>query len=101
MADHSHNHGSSGGGGAGRWVFWGFIAIAAYFLLTEHRAHAIQYLPFLLLLACPIMHMFHGHGGHGGHGRDEDDNEARPVKASDDKPTGKPEAPKKHTGGCH
>jgi hypothetical protein len=27
----------------------------------------IPYLPFLLLLACPLMHLFmhHGHGGHG------------------------------------
>lgn len=43
-------------------------AIAAYFLLTEHRAHFFGALPFLLLLACPLMHLFmhHGHGGHGG-----------------------------------
>ena len=43
-------------------------AIALYFLLTEHRAHAFFALPFLLLLACPFMHIFmhHGHGGHGG-----------------------------------
>ncbi|ATE77779.1 MULTISPECIES: DUF2933 domain-containing protein [Pseudomonas] len=49
--------------------FLGFLAIAGYFLLTEHRAHVIPYLPFLLLLACPLMHLFmhRGHGGHGGH----------------------------------
>ena len=43
-------------------------AIAAYFLLSEHRAHFFGALPFLLLLACPLMHVFmhHGHGGHGG-----------------------------------
>ena len=65
MADHSHgNHGRSDSG-AGRWIFWGFVLVAAYFLITEHRAHTIQYLPFLLLLACPLMHLFHGHGGHG------------------------------------
>ncbi|HEY5762631.1 MAG TPA: DUF2933 domain-containing protein, partial [Rhodocyclaceae bacterium] len=23
---------------------------------------------YLLLLACPLMHLFHGHRGHGGHG---------------------------------
>jgi hypothetical protein len=70
MADHAHgNHGASGGG-VGRWIFWGFALVAAYFLLTEHRAHTIQYLPVLLLLACPIMHLFHGHGGHGGHDGD-------------------------------
>jgi hypothetical protein len=52
---------------SGKWILIGFIAIAGYFLFTEHRAHAIQFLPFLLLLACPLLHMFHGHGGHGGH----------------------------------
>jgi hypothetical protein len=44
-----------------------FGAVAAYFLLSEHRAHFFGALPFLLLLACPLMHMFM-HGGHGGHG---------------------------------
>jgi Protein of unknown function (DUF2933) len=43
-------------------------AIATYFLLSEHRAHFLGALPLLLLLACPLMHVFmhHGHGGHGG-----------------------------------
>ena len=47
-----------------------FGAIAAYFLLSEHRAHFFGALPFVLLLACPLMHMFMhgGHGGHEGHG---------------------------------
>ena len=42
-------------------------AVAAYFLMSEHRAHFFGALPFLLLLACPLMHVFM-HGGHGGHG---------------------------------
>ena len=63
-----------------RWVFWGFILIIGYFLVTEHRAHAVQYLPFLLLLACPLMHLFHRHGGHGGQRHDTE---------------------KKPSGGCH
>ena len=100
MADHSHNHGSTSGGGAGRWVFWGFMVTAAYFVLTEHRAHTIQYLPFLLLLACPLMHLFHGHGRHGEHGRDANGDGARQLQMGD-KPTGKSEAPKKHGGGGH
>jgi len=43
-------------------------AIAAYFLLSEHCAHFLGALPLLLLLACPLMHVFmhHGHGDHGG-----------------------------------
>lgn len=69
MAEHSHDkHGSDeprGGIRYGTWVFWGFALIALYFLITEHRAHLVQFLPFALLLACPLLHMFHGHGGHG------------------------------------
>lgn len=49
------------------WVLLGFLAIAGFFLLTEHKAHVLGILPFLLLLACPLMHLFHGHGGHGKH----------------------------------
>jgi len=56
---------SHGSGGGGRWVFWAFLAIAGFFLITEHRAHLFQYWPFLLLAACPLLHVFHGHGGHG------------------------------------
>ena len=43
-------------------------AIATYFLVSEHRAHFIGALPLLLLLACPLMHVFmhNGHGSHGG-----------------------------------
>lgn len=48
------------------WAFAGFLAIAGFFLITEHRAHLYGYWPFLFLLACPFLHMF-GHGGHGGH----------------------------------
>jgi len=47
--------------------------VIAYFLFTEHRAHVIQFLPFLLLAACPLMHLFM-HGGHGhGHGDRKDE----------------------------
>lgn len=55
-------------------VTMAFLLIAAFFLLTEHWAHTLGVLPFLLLLACPLLHIFmhgghRGHGGHGGHGR--------------------------------
>jgi len=43
-----------------------FGAIAAFFLITEHQAHLWGWLPYLLLLACPLMHIFM-HRGHGGH----------------------------------
>jgi hypothetical protein len=46
----------------------GFLVIAGFFLWTEHRAHLMGALPYLLLLACPLMHLLHG-GHHGHHGR--------------------------------
>jgi len=51
------------------WILVAFLAIAAFFLLTEHRTHLFGALPFLLLLACPLMHLFmhHGHGNHDQH----------------------------------
>jgi len=48
-------------------VFLGFVAIAAFFLWTEHRAHLLGVLPYVLLLLCPLLHLLHG--GHGGHGQ--------------------------------
>jgi len=47
----------------GRWVFWIFAIIAGIYLISEHRAHFLGALPFLVLLACPLLHMFM-HGGH-------------------------------------
>lgn len=43
-----------------------FGAVAAFFLFTEHRAHMFGVLPYLLLLACPLMmlSMHHGHNQH-------------------------------------
>ena len=66
------------------WVLLGFLAIAGYFLVMEHKAHlegVLYYLPYLLLLACPLMHLFmHGGHGHGGHGSSEASNESTKEK---------------------
>lgn len=45
-------------------------AVAGWVLWTEHRAHLFGALPWLVLLACPLMHVFmhRGHHGHGGPG---------------------------------
>jgi hypothetical protein len=48
------------------WAALGLIAAVSYFLLVEHRRHFFQYLPFLILLLCPLMHIFM-HGSHGKH----------------------------------
>ena len=67
-----------------------FGAVAAYFLLSEHRAHFIGALPFLLLLSCPIMHVFmhHGHDGkgsdHHSHGNDERSSQKPSVQQAND-----------------
>jgi hypothetical protein len=49
-------------------VLIGFLVLGGFYLIAEHRAHlwlALPWLPWLLLLACPLMHIFM-HGGHGG-----------------------------------
>lgn len=39
--------------------------VVAFYLLMEHTAHVFGSLPYLLLLLCPVLHMFHRHGhGH-------------------------------------
>lgn len=49
-----------------KYVKIGFFIFIAYFLWMEHRAHVIEYLPFIILAACPLMHFFM-HKGHGNH----------------------------------
>jgi hypothetical protein len=52
------------------WLgFYAFLVIAAFFLWTEHRAHLLGVLPYLIFLACPLIHLFmhRGHRGDGGH----------------------------------
>ncbi|MDP3979240.1 MAG: DUF2933 domain-containing protein [Pseudomonas sp.] len=45
-----------------------FAAIALFLLWEEHQAHLLGALPYLILLLCPLMHVFM----HRGHGRDKD-----------------------------
>lgn len=63
-------------------VTLGFLAIALFFLLTEHRAHVFGALPWLLILACPLLHLLmhrgHGHGGRHEHGGQKPDQEVEP-----------------------
>jgi hypothetical protein len=43
-------------------------AVGAY-LLISHTGHVLAALPYLALLACPLMHFLHrGHHGHRHHG---------------------------------
>jgi hypothetical protein len=59
----------SGGGGSFLRSRYGiglivFLAIGAYLVTTEHRPHLFAALPWLLPLACPLLHLLM-HGGHG------------------------------------
>jgi hypothetical protein len=47
-------------------ILLGFLAVGAFFLLTEHTAHLLGILPYLIFLLCPLMMLFM-HGGQGGH----------------------------------
>lgn len=51
------------------WILIGFLLIIGYFLLMEHRAHIVEFLPWFLLAACLLMHFFM-HGKHSGERRD-------------------------------
>ncbi len=56
-------------------VFVVFFGVAGYFLWQEHSAHialAVPYLPYLLILLCPLMHIFMHHGHGHGHGADDE-----------------------------
>lgn len=70
----STDHASSsppGSGGLPRRTVQGALVMAAliglFFLLREHWAHVAGYWSYLILLACPLMHLFHGHGKHRHH----------------------------------
>ncbi len=79
--DHSAPHEEPGGFFRSRWNIGllVFTAIAGFYLVTEHQAHLFGVLPFLLLLACPLMHLFMHHGGHGGHGGQGDGSGSKPT----------------------
>ncbi len=61
-----------------RWLSYGALVVIAYYLLAEHRAHVFAYLPYLILAACPLMHVFM----HGGHDHQTDNKNKRQEKIS-------------------
>ncbi|MCK6432767.1 MAG: DUF2933 domain-containing protein [Aquabacterium sp.] len=62
-------------------------AVAGWFLWTEHRAHLLGFLPYLFLLACPLMHLFmhrgHHHGSHHGRGPSNGSSNSIPPRPGD------------------
>lgn len=51
---HKHHHPGFGSGwfSPAKIALYFFLGIAAFFLITEHLAHLISVLPWLLLLLC-------------------------------------------------
>lgn len=48
------------------WVITLALAALGAYLFVNHSGHVIATLPYLLLMACPLIHIFM-HGGHGRH----------------------------------
>lgn len=62
-----------------RPMFWCMLAmvvsVAVVFLWLDRSGYAVGVLPWLVVLACPLMHVFmhHGHRGAHHHGPDRKD----------------------------
>ena len=54
-------------------------AVLGFYLVPEHPAHLFGALPYLFLLACPLMHVFM-HRGHRHHGHQH----GQPGSSDDD-----------------
>lgn len=64
-------------------ITWIVLAgVAGWFLWAEHRAHLLGALPYLIILACPVMHLFmhrgHHHGGQHASHHDSRDQGGKP-----------------------
>lgn len=83
MEEHKHCHNNRL-----RWVFIGFALVAGFFLFVEHRAHLFGWLPYLLFLACPLMHLFmhHDHGKHREDAADKQSGDKQDQPRNGDKP---------------
>lgn len=60
-------------------VLVGLASGALFYVLREHWAHMFGILPYVLFLACPLMHFFM-HGKHG-HGHHQDETESNTTRA--------------------
>lgn len=40
-------------------IVWTVTLAVGTYLLTRHASHVLQFLPLVILFACPLMHLFH------------------------------------------
>lgn len=87
--DHHHDHGKGPEGSPTSFftrsmgVAVAMLALIAFFyILREHWQHVAGSWPYLLLLACPLMHVFMHHGhSHDQHGPHQDGSRERQRNA--------------------
>ena len=53
--------GRAGGITGGLW--WAFAAVGLFYLLTDRVEHVYDYLPYLMLMACPLIDIFRRNSG--------------------------------------
>lgn len=84
MEQHQHQRPSSWRTPTG--IASALLAVAAsIYLYVTHKDHLLASLPFLLLAACPLMHVFM----HRGHGRAHGDTAALPKKGGEEESAGR------------
>lgn len=72
MPDSSHHHDRQTilSHRTGKIIAW-LALIGLTLVIIDHWAHVLGILPYLVLLACPLLHLFHGHGQHHHHDRSQ------------------------------
>lgn len=59
------------------------VAVLGFLVYEGHGLHLLGFLPWLLILACPLMHIFMHGGHHGGHHHDMKEGPIDPIKVPD------------------
>jgi hypothetical protein len=60
------------------------VVVGGYFVIW-HQQHVAAALPFLVILACPLMHLFM-HGGHGSHQHTPGAEQSKPRTGDEGRP---------------
>lgn len=64
------------------WLAITGLTIIGLYLVIQHTTHVLTFLPFALLLLCPLMHVFM-HGGHGNHGHQDHEHSHIPQRGGE------------------